>query len=349
MTLTFIRSPHHTPLRRQVTHVARIMSSIGVYPSRTIVTADSLFSIGKSICFSVVRFDPNERESFDFYSEVEWATLNEIQLYASLLLSTRREESYTCIYPYRYPLYVHLTETLEDKCVQRRIRNALIDRLRKDRWQGYPFRGMSAPPALDGEPYDFRNNSIRENWQRILKHQINVNDHLLMRGLSTLLRAVMLWQHFQFAEEALNTIYISLEASFQLILRALKTQGYKNPSSRDAANFLKKAFFEDTPEMRYFEEFYDNRVRSIHPESRFGVYAHAPVMIDDFMHLRDSLIEVYAYIISGLINPSLLEYVISQNRRIDLQAYGGTLRLKRMWKADPKWRNTRFSLGRRLL
>lgn len=325
------------------------MSSSGIYHSQTIVTADSLFSIGKSICFSVVRFNPNERESLDFYSEVEWATLNEIELYASVLLAVKREESYTCIYPYRYPLYLHLTEPLEDMCVQRKIRHALIDRLRKDRWKGYPFRGMSAPPALGGEPYDLRSNAIRENWQRILKQQINVNDHLLMRGLSTLLRAIMLWQHFQFAEEAINTIYISLEASFQLIIRTLKLQGHKCPSSTDAAKFLKKAFFEDTPEMRYFEEFYDNRIKSMHPESRFGIHAHAPVMIDDFIHLRDSLIEVYAYIISGLIKPSLLEYVISQNRRANLLEYGATLRLKRMWMADPKWRNTRFNRRQRFV
>jgi hypothetical protein len=82
--------------------------------------------------------------------------------------------------------------------------------------------------------------------------------------------------------------------------------------------------------MKYFEEFYESRIMSFHPESRFGVFPHAPLMIDDFMHLRDSLLEIYAYLIGGFIKPDLLEYVTNQERRSDFRLYGGALRLKKL-------------------
>lgn len=262
--------------------------------------------------------------------------MNEIRLYASVLLSTRYEQANLAIYPYRHPIYLRISGSLESQRTQRRIRAALVDYEHKYSWQHGFFRGMSIPLALGGDRYQLRQSAIRQNWQRVLHAQIDVRDHLLMRGLSTLLRSIMLWRHAQFAEEAINTIYISLEASFSLILRTLKARGNKNPSSKDAARFVRDAFFEETPEIRYFEEFYDNRIRSMHPESRFGLFPHAPVMIDDFIHLRDSLVAIYTYLLSGLIEPSLLEETMSQKTRADRQMYGTTLQLKRLWRADPK-------------
>jgi hypothetical protein len=269
---------------------------------------------------------------------MEWATLSEIRLYASILLSTKYEGSYLAVYPYRYPIYLRVSEPLDHQRTHRKIRAAIFDYMDQYSWQHGVFRGMSAPPAFGGVSYDLRNNAIRPTWQRVLYRQIDIEDHLLMRGLSTLLRASMLWQHAQFAEEAINTIYISLEASFSLILRILKARGVKNPTSKDAARFIRNAFFEETPEMRYFEEFYDNRVKSMHPESRFGLFPHAPAMIDDFIHLRDSLIAIYTYLLSGLIDPSLLKETMAQKNRSDGQMYGTTLQLTRLWRADPKRR-----------
>jgi hypothetical protein len=335
MTATFVPYQRHAALNGQPTHLVRVMSSSGIYPDRTLASSDSLFYIGKAISFSVTRYDAGERRNFDFYSEVDWATLSEIRLYSSILLATRREESYVAIYPYRYPLFLYLDEPLEDKSVQRKIRWALIDHMKKAAWKTYPFRGMAAPPALGGDDYDLRKNAVRDSWQKILESKIDISDHLLIRGLSTLLRAVMLWQHHQFAEEAINTIFISLDASFRIILRKLTGLGYKNASSVDAARYISEAFFEDTQEMKYFEEFYESRIKSLHPESRFGIFPHAPLMADDFMHLRDALMEIYANLIGGFIKPDYIEYITSQKRRSDVRLYGEALRLKKMRDARP--------------
>jgi hypothetical protein len=330
MTVKKIPPRYRFTGRLRPTHVARILSPSGVYPDRSCVCESGLLYVSESLCFSVAPYDPNEEQDFDFYSEFMWATLAEIRLYASVLLATNREESYVAIYPYRYPVYLYMNEPLERKSVQRRIRNVLTEGFESIPWNSHSFRGMDRPPAVGGPAYDLRQNALRPYWQLILASHIKTSDHLLMRGLSTLLRAVMLWQHQQFAEEATNTIFISLDASFQLVLRALEDQKIKNASATDAGRFISKAFFEETHEMRYFETFYDSRVMSLHPKSRFGTFPHAPLMFDDFMHLRDSLFEVYSYLIAGLIRPDYLEYVINHTPRSASARHGAILQAKRI-------------------
>lgn len=110
----------------------------------------------------------------------------------------------------------------------------------------------------------------------------------------------MLSMHMNFMEEVITTLFISMEASFRLIRRRLISEGIQNPNAKDAAGFLGKTFNEE-PLERYFAEYYDNRVATLHPESRFGVFPHAPLMADDYYHLRDSLRDLYIYLLTGLI------------------------------------------------
>ena len=111
-------------------------------------------------------------------------------------------------------------------------------------------------------------------------------------------------------EEAINATFISLEASFRLVLNELKNQGILNPSSRDAAKYIASVFLSEATG-KYFEEYYDSRIMSFHPESRFGIFPHAPLAADDHFDLFDNLSEVYAYLISGYINP---KYKLHSNK-----------------------------------
>jgi hypothetical protein len=55
--------------------------------------------------------------------------------------------------------------------------------------------------------------------------------------------------------------------------------------------------------LKYFEEFYDQRIQTIHPGSRFGDAPYAPVMVDDYIHLREVLPQVFGYLLVGEHSP----------------------------------------------
>jgi hypothetical protein len=42
---------------------------------------------------------------------------------------------------------------------------------------------------------------------------------------------------------------------------------------------------------------------TMHPESRYGIFPHAPLFADDCYDLRDDLQEVYAYLVAGYVDP----------------------------------------------
>lgn len=232
-----------------------------------------------------------------------------------------------------YPSHVSLSRPLTSQRVQREIRAWLIAYLKRKENSLPVGRGTELPPAIGGPNYAFRESRRDTRLQERLYSQIDTRDHLMMRGLSTLLRSIMIGQHFQFTEEAIHAVFIAMDASFSLIRRRLSNRGQKNVSSVDAAKYLAAVFYEEIIEMRYFEEFYDNRIMSIHPESRFGTFAHPPLMVDDFYHLRDSMIGIYAYFNSGQVSNEIVEFAVSQNRLADYRLYGHMIRLRYVRKA----------------
>ena len=52
---------------------------------------------------------------------------------------------------------------------------------------------------------------------------------------------------------------------------------------------------------RYFSEFYDDRIKTMHPSSRLGIFPVAPLAADDFYFLRQGLVEVYYWLITGRV------------------------------------------------
>jgi hypothetical protein len=129
-----------------------------------------------------------------------------------------------------------------------------------------------------------------------------------MRGVQALIKADMLSQHYEFQEEAAIATFIALDASFELVLRHLKFSGVNKPTAKEAGNWLYRTFdepmgFIGADGLKYFEDFYDSRIQTIHPGSRFGDSPYAPLMIDDRIHLREMLPQVFAYLILGKHTP----------------------------------------------
>jgi hypothetical protein len=128
-----------------------------------------------------------------------------------------------------------------------------------------------------------------------------------MRGLGALLRADRCWQHLEIADAAALQLYVALDASFQMILRLLREQGVSNPTALDAGAFVDAEVFNQRHGPgSYFEDFYEDRIKTMHPSSRFGVFASPPIDADDYYFLRYALVEVYHWLITKQrLQPSL--------------------------------------------
>ncbi|MXO70011.1 hypothetical protein GRI72_14515 [Altererythrobacter marinus] len=79
-----------------------------------------------------------------------------------------------------------------------------------------------------------------------------------------------------------------------------------NPTSVDAQNFIHDAFAEERSGLKYFEEFYEDRIVTMHPKNRFGVFGSAPLGQDEFYWLHNGLRDVYRFLILGeVIDPQV--------------------------------------------
>ena len=115
-----------------------------------------------------------------------------------------------------------------------------------------------------------------------------------------------------FTEEAAILAFISLDASFNIVLKRLRHSGFKNPTSEDAMQYIARVFSSEE-EGKYFEYYYEQRIKTVHPSSRFGSFPHAPLYADDYTHLFDDLLELYAFFICGNVNPKYQERYAQQS------------------------------------
>jgi hypothetical protein len=120
-----------------------------------------------------------------------------------------------------------------------------------------------------------------------------------MRGLGALLRAHMCWCHPEIAEAAAIQLYVALDVSFEIMLEILRGRGLTNPSALDAGALIGEVFNPGIESERYFEDYYEDRIKTLHPSSRYGVFPVPPLLADDYYFLRHGLVEVYHWIITG--------------------------------------------------
>jgi hypothetical protein len=108
----------------------------------------------------------------------------------------------------------------------------------------------------------------------------------------------MCWQHREIAEAAVIQLYITLDVSLQLMLRVLRERGVPNPSAVDAGALIDETFNPEIDTGSYFADYYADRIKAMHPSSRFGVFPVAPLEADDYFFLRHGMVQVYHWLIA---------------------------------------------------
>jgi hypothetical protein len=282
----------------------RLFDPRGIYPAGTKFVPNGFFHADDDLVFSVVRGEDWTRLDSEIpYSEFDWASPQELRLFASMMFCEKREDRRMCLYPLRYGhrLDVRKLDLTRIDTVNR-LKDFVLEEVRKPDRYGAPSDFL----RRSTRPYDLESDSTFA-FDRLLTfwHGMGDLDFLLLRGAYALMKADMLTSHLEFYEEGIVSCYIALDASYAYILGVLKAQGIKNPTANDAQmwvhNCFDKAFGlpEPSETSRYFEDFYRDRIMTLHPSSRFGEVPYAPIMHGDYIHLRRSLREIFAYLVSG--------------------------------------------------
>ena len=281
--------------------IVRPMSPFGSYWSSSSLMADAAYIVRDDLVFTACHFDQNARED-DYYTEHDEPTPEETRLLASLALSIGADRGFMAQYPDVSSIRLDHQRALNDP--------AVIDEAEAELRRAIAMasqRSLTCPP-LPPCSYGHFHWPLPLSVQRSIYESIDVQDHLLIRGLATWLKSSMLFSHPLFGEEANYPLWISLDASLAIVFEVLRATGISNPTALEAQNFVHDAFGEKRSGLKYFEKFYEDRIMTMHPQNRFGTFAFAPIGHDDFYWLHNGLREVYRYILLDAVVDPQVEY-----------------------------------------
>jgi hypothetical protein len=285
--------PGPYPFTKGIT--VRLLSPLGQYPAKTFLSPDAAMVVTDEICAMLVRYTAN----WDF-SEVDSLAPEEIPILATMLLCVKKDQPRILPYPTDY-FAVLPSEggdaDLADAITAQRALDSFIQQLKQE-YRDDLASLAHKPPMLGGGPYCLIESAENDNERMAVLLAISASNPVTLRGLACLVKANMAWEHAELREAACISLWIALDASFSLVLERLKASGINNPGAKDAARYISDNLFIWKDAERYFEDDYENRIRFIHPLSRFGAEARPWLIADDFYELRDALIMLYYFLLT---------------------------------------------------
>ncbi|RZF64318.1 hypothetical protein EWE75_11185 [Sphingomonas populi] len=249
------------------------------------------------LIFTACHFDDDHQPN-DFYTDFDDPRAEEFRLCAALSLPLGYDAGLMLPFP------MHASLEFRQQCewdnagileLETELRASLMNIRDAERRVVI----LPLPECVGGPSYQLRADPVPFDLQRQIYNAIDLKDHLVVRGLGAYLRSQMLINGTTFRAEGLYTLFVSLDATFALTLRHLKASGNNNPTAPDAQAFIEDAFGNEPSGMRYFEEFYEDRIKALHPESRFGTFPYPPLSISEGYQLSRALRDVWRYLLTG--------------------------------------------------
>ena len=279
----------------------RVLCTYSMLPGKSFLSKDASIFIDEDLCFLATR-----TQEKDEYYELAWCAPEEISLIGSVVVGMHPEYGKAFFYPARWPYYLEDDE--QDLSCDDQMKDIYEHLKKKIEVRHLSEKDLNAweelPAFLKDSPYSFNHQvKLSSTYQQYLLGQIKQDDHLMIRGLSHLLKCGMLrCLSRSFIDTACLEIYIALEATLQIILTRLQSAGNSNPSNKDASDYLLKSFGEPYCLDRYYQDYYDDRIKAIHPSSRFGIAMFTPLYVDDLYMLYNDLLRNYEFLITGTPN-----------------------------------------------
>jgi len=277
--------------------IVRPLTTRSLLPRDSYLDKDGSYVSREEVAFCVTRVTSQEE-----YYELGWSHPKEIALFSSLVIGANPDYGKIFIYPVRWPYYInddgqdlsntnYIEELVEG--IKREIGANLGTNKQLNPWD-------ELPPAFINSSYEFNNVLLSNTYQNHIFKKIDCESDLLIRGLSHLLKSGMLSNLGRmFVDTACLELYVALEATLHIVLKRLKESGLKNPSNKDASDYILKKFGESYRLDRYYQDFYDDRIKALHPDSRFGTAKFVPLYVDDLYTLYNNLLRNFEFLITN--------------------------------------------------
>ncbi|WP_133478970.1 hypothetical protein [Cognatilysobacter segetis] len=305
----------------------RILSSKGWYAAGEIALPDAFIYADDDLALIVSKgYSWNHYIEDASFDEFDWPYPVELRLMGSFIFCEDYRDSRVLFYPRSDPTLTLVPQTVD--LADPRSRQAVVE-LVKDigSWPVPDLLLDGMRKSIASENYSTFDGShldtarIAATW-----NLIEPTNFVLLRGISAILKCDMLGRHREFSAEALMSLYIAMECSFQLVLEALKARGNPNPSASDAAQWMyevfESPFGEDPPNegYKYLHDYYESRIATFHPRSRFGDLPFVPHFQDDLIDLRARLSSVFGYMLHGSHTDEFVEAVETFKRSASRRA-----------------------------
>jgi hypothetical protein len=284
-----IEPRNHPQLDEKPHIVVRPMSTLGRYWTTPIDLEDAHACLVDGLMFTACRHRPRAKER-EYYTEFDDLLDVELQFFAAMILAVGFDEGMVVPYPAPESFATECRGDLSGPAFQDAAAIAIRNQLKR---APRPATAPDIPLRPRDRRYEFHHLPLDMVRLARIFRGIDSTDDLLMRGLQALLKSLMISRHAQFTEEASYSLYVSLDALFSLTRRHLVSSGLSNPSSYDAQAFIHDLFQEEQSGTRFFEDFYNDRLMSVHPDNRYGVFRHAPISHCDVYTLSECLRDVY--------------------------------------------------------
>ncbi|HKY22539.1 MAG TPA: hypothetical protein VJM31_15105 [Vicinamibacterales bacterium] len=276
----------------------RPFSTLSLLPPQSLLSSSASLIVDPALTFIATRVVRLEE-----YYELAWANPEEVALLSSITIGADPDWGKVHLFPVRWPVLVaDEGQDLSEKRTLGRCGSFLKKRLTSLHGTQRALVPWEENPAfLAGRPYQINANiRIGRETQAGLLSLIDVNDHLMVRGLSHLLKTAMLkCMSRTFVDTACMELYVAMEATLEIILRKLRANGLRNPSNKDASDYLLQAVGASHRLDRYYEQYYEDRIKALHPNSRFGPASFTPLYVDDLYMLYDDLLGTIEFLITG--------------------------------------------------
>ena len=277
----------------------RPFSFLGSYPTPDIEIGPDMFFRSGHTYFSctknrtVEKFGRTDVDQPAF--ELDNWTVQEVRFFAALYLGNGEG---TSVRLYPLPIFRDLDiqdpdQVLEDGSLLRE----LIEATAKDNYFMAGNHGMQASKLDDYWTIDWDDRRLEQAGS--FWHAFDQDDALLIRGLHALLKSEMLFSHFQFRDASLASTHIALDAAHSMVLRLVRAAGILNPSSSDAQAYVDDLWGVPRTGLRFFEDYYADRIRNFHADSRYGAEPIPFFSIDDVIHLNSALKALFYALTTG--------------------------------------------------
>lgn len=260
------------------------MDPESTYIPRAIATDSAFYSATKEAVFIATFQDPS-RWGEEIWAELSWLYPEEVKVLSSIALAIPEGLGFLNFSPYyrQYPIgYAEEPGQLDVECLKEQTKDKIKD----------IYGSQTAYSLQDRECYE-------EDAQKAVYDNIDIEDSILIRGLTCFLKSQHLSRYPAFAEDAFINIQISREAALQIIRTRMAQESGAMPSYADLRPYFQDNFRSGDVLFDDYREQHDKWLMCKHPASDFGTFWTPPLFADDYIETYESLVSVYRHLITG--------------------------------------------------